>query len=553
MSDYVSVYIKNGFDRMIKVEYNSRVNSLVQHIDQNEHFIAARVNNEITSLSFPLVVNSTIEFIDRADSLGMEVYRRSLSFLLSKVVNSLFPERRLLIGHSLGPGYYFDLTGDTQVTSDEIKKIEKVMHEEVQADKPISREKIRYTDALEFFQNNGQVDKYNLIAGLNMNKLTVYRCDDFFEVFEGPMATRTGMLKYFSLIPYEPGFILQFPRKSEPTRVAAFSEQRKIFGVYQEYKEWGKTVEVDNVGALNRRIIDNNIDDFIHVIENLQARKIHSIAEEIFKRKDQVRLITIAGPSSSGKTTFSKRLSITLRSLGLHPFAISLDNYFVDRDKTPLGPDGSPNYETIDALNLELLNHNLQSLLQGQTASLPVYDFLSGKSIHNHTEARIESDQIIIIEGIHGLNEQLTYTIPTEQKYKIYVSALIQMNIDDSNRIPTTDFRLIRRMVRDHKYRGHSALHTLQMWNSVRHGEETWIFPFQNEADGYFNSALEFELAVLKPFVEPLLQQIKPYDLEYAKAARLQRFLQYFLPIPGKHVPPTSILREFIGGSYFHY
>jgi len=427
------------------------------------------------------------------------------------------------------------------------------MLKEIEKDKPIIRDKIGYEEAIQYFKNSKREDKVKLLESLNMSKLSIYKCDDFFEVFDGPLAPRTGLLNVFDIIYYPPGFILQFPKRAQPNKVTQFTEQRKIFEIYREAKNRGKILKVDNVGSLNEIIRNNEIDNFIQIAEELQTREIIKISDTITSLKHRVRLITIAGPSSSGKTTFSKKLSLMLETNGIKPFTISIDNYFVDRENTPKDEQGKPDYESIDALNIELLNKHLIKLMKGEKVRLATYDFITGKSSLSKNEVQLKDNQMIIIEGIHCLNDNLTPFIPKEEKFKIYVSALTQMNIDDNNRIPTTDNRLLRRIVRDYKYRGHSAKKTLQMWPSVRNGEEKYIFPFQNDADGYFNSSLDYELAVLKPYVEPILMQIKPYDEEYAEAIRLLKFLNYFLSVPSKNVPSTSILREFIGGSFFDY
>lgn len=552
MGHKIKVTIVNLDNKEVWVDDGVPVSELLSYFDNKDDFIAAKVNNEVTSLSYKIHVTSRVEFITISDSLGMEVYRRTLSFLLEKVVKKLFPERRLKIGHSLGPGYYFDLFG-APLLKKEVEQIERELKREVELNLPITREKISYEDALLYCKTNGRLDKYELIESLNMPKFSIYRCEDFFQIIDLPLANKTGILKTFKLIYYPPGFILQFPKRSSPSQVAPFTEQRRIFEVYQEYKKWGEILKISNVGGLNKIINNNQIRDFILVAEALHSSKINHIANEIYLKKDRIKLISIAGPSSSGKTTFSKRLMIELKMLGLNPLVISVDNYFVDREKTPKGEDGKPDYETIQAINIEELNKDLDSLLSGKSVKKRIYDFYSGKSLMSEETLTLGEDEIIILEGIHCLNEVLTYIIPRDKKFKIYVSVLTQMNLDDNNRIPTTDNRVIRRMIRDHKYRGHSALKTFQMWPSVREGEERYIFPFQNEADAYFNSALDYELALLKPFAEPLLLQIKPYHAEYAEASRLLRFLSYFIPIQSKDVPANSIIREFIGGSSFTY
>lgn len=552
MKKILKIILKNGYDEQHDLPDGASIEELLKNISGKNKFIAAKVNNEITSLSYKVNVNSTVEFLTKEDPFGMEVYRRSLSFLLEKIVNKIFPERKLVICHSLGPGYYFNIDG-ADLTKEEVELIEKEMINTVKQDLPITREKLSYDDALEHFKKSGRTDKHLLISALNTSKLTIYVCEDFFEVFDLPLANRTGILNVFKLIYYPPGLILQFPKRSNPDKVAPFIEQRRIFNVYQEYRKWGKILKVDNAGGFNEIVAKNEIKNFIQVSEALHSSKISSLANEIYLNKDRVRIVAIAGPSSSGKTTFSKRLSIQLQALGLKPVTISVDNYFIDRDKTPLGEDGRPNYEILEAINIEIFNRHLDSLLKGEEINLLNYNFFTGKSSISGQKLKINKNDIIIIEGIHCLNEKLTYIIPKENKFKIYISVLTQMNIDNNNRIPTTDSRLIRRMVRDNKYRGHSALTTLKMWRSVREGEEKYIFPFQNDADGYFNSALDYETALLKSYAEPLLLQIKPYHEEYSEASRLLKFLSYFLNIHANDILGNSIIREFIGGSTFDY
>ncbi len=552
MAKKIEILLKNGLNRRYEIDYSIKVGELSKYLDNKEEYIAAKINNEIVSLSYSIKVNSEIEFLTMNDNFGMEIYRRSLCFLLAKVADETYKDKRLIIEHSLGPGYYFEFE-NCEINKDDVKKLEDKMKDFVEKKIPIERERISYIELLKYFEENKKTDKFKLLNGINNSKLSIYRCEDFFELFDGPMVSNTDSLKIFSLIYYPPGFILQFPKRSNVKVVAPFKEQRRIFEVYKESKEQGKVWNVDNVGSLNELVLNKRIDNFIQVCEAWQSRKIGRLADGIFSQREKCKLVSIAGPSSSGKTTFSKRLSIELMSLGLKPFTISLDNYFVDRDKNPLGKDGKPDYETIDALNLDMFNEHLNMLFAGKKVKLPIYNFFTGKSSFSNEETKINDGEIIVIEGIHCLNERLTYTVKKENKFKIYISPLTQMNIDDNNRIPTTDNRILRRMVRDYKYRGHSAKKTFQMWRSVREGEEKYIFPFQNDADGYFNSALDYELLILKPYAEPLLQQIKPYDEEYNEALRLLRFLNYFLTVSPKNVPPTSILREFIGGSFFDY
>lgn len=550
MDSITEVTIEN-YGIKTSIPSGTKIFTLIKDEDKGK-FIAARVNNRTTSLSYSLKVRSSVKFIKSDTKEGMEVYRRSLSFLLSKAISELFPEKKLLIMHSLGPGYYYELE-NYMITDEELGKIREYLISEIDSNKEINRGKMSYSEAVEVLSRGNASDKAILLKTLNTHIVTYYRCDNFFEMIDSPLAPSTGLLKVFSIIKYGKGFILQFPKRSNLSIPAEFIEQKKIFEVYSRHKELGKALKADNVGALNMIIKEKTIKDFIQVDEALQEGQIIKLADDVLQRSDKIKLITIAGPSSSGKTTFSKRLELQLKANGLKPKTISVDNYFVDREKTPLDSDGKYDYESIMALNLDLFNTHLHDLLNGKEINPAKYDFLTGKSSISDERIKLNENEIIIIEGIHCLNEKLTYTVDRNCKYKIYISALTQMNIDNVNRIPTTDNRVIRRLVRDYRYRGHSALHTLQMWPSVRRGEENNIFPYQNDADGYFNSALNYELAVLKSYAEPILMQITPLEKEYDEARRLLQFLSYFLSIPADYVPPTSILREFIGGSFFSY
>ncbi|HBD96266.1 MAG: hypothetical protein A2015_08145 [Spirochaetes bacterium GWF1_31_7] len=550
MDTNITITIKN-YNKTVVIPSGTKIFNLLKPEDEGA-FITARVNNAITSLSYSLKVKSIVEFITSDSHEGMEVYRRSLSFLLAKSTSVLYPKSNLVIRHSLGPGYYYELDNHI-VTDQDILDIKKQITGEIRANKPISRGKISHAEAVEILKKNNAHDKIKLIETLNNPVLVYYKCDDYFEILDAPLASSTGILTVFELIKYENGFILQFPKRSNMTIPAPFTEQRKIFEVYQKYKELGKALNADNVGSLNKIISTKHIKDFIQVEEALQEGQIIKLATDILNKSDKIKIITIAGPSSSGKTTFSKRLELQLKAHGLKPKTISVDNYFVDRNKTPLDSDGKYDYESLDALNLNLFNEHIDVLLNGKEINPPRYDFISGLSVPSDNAMKLADNEIIIIEGIHCLNEKLTYSIARDNKYKVYISALTQMNIDNINRIPTTDNRVLRRLVRDYRYRGHSAIKTLQMWPSVRKGEERNIFPFQNDADGYFNSALDYELSILKSYAEPILLQVSPDDHEYGEARRLLRFLSYFLSVPADYVPPTSLLREFIGGSFFSY
>ena len=545
MNNTISVSY-NG--KTMTVERNTPVGTIMPNDDKT---IAALVNNEAVPLSYPLLTDCTAAPLTAASQLGMNVYRRSLVFLLAKVISELFPDRHLHIRHSLGPGYYFDLDGDT-LTQDDIDKIKTAMRQLVDADKPIERGYASYCDAIQQLSDTGRTDKIKLLLGLNPPRVTVYSCDNYIEIYEGPLAPRTGLLGIFDIILYKGGLIMQFPKKSDLSKPADFTPQDNIFAVHHKSILYSEKIGASTIGDLNEIIMKGQLDEFIQLSENLQQRNIIELADAVVNRPN-ARLITIAGPSSSGKTTFSKKLSLQLKTLGLTPVTISVDDYFIDRAKTPRGADGQPDYECLEALNIDALNQNLLDLINGRQTHLLHYDFMTGLSSVRSEAVQLRSDEILVIEGIHCLNDALTPAISADKKFKIYISALTPINIDNNNRLSTTDNRLLRRMIRDNKYRGHSAKTTLSMWPNVRAGEEKHIFPYQNTADGYFNSALNYEMAILKPYAEPLLRQIKPSDAEYAEAIRLLRLLSYFLASDDDAVPTNSLIREFIGGSFFQY
>ena len=418
---------------------------------------------------------------------------------------------------------------------------------------PIERRKAVYADAVKLFEEHNLQDKANLLKFRNPAKVVVYSCEGYTDLAHGPLAHTSGAITHVDLIHVSPGFVIQFPDRSIPPRIPALRPQPLLFQVFQEHKKWGRILNVNTVGRLNEMIAKKESPDFIRIAEALHEKKIAKIADKVKEERARIKFITIAGPSSSGKTTFAKRLSVQLRVNGLNPVAISVDNYFVDRDKTPRDENGDFDFEHIEAIDLELFNQHLSDLVAGQQVNLPRFNFEKGLKEFPGDFMQLEGDQVIILEGIHCLNPRLTASIAPENKFKIYISALTQLNLDSHNRVSTTDNRLVRRLVRDNQFRGHSALTTMKMWPSVRRGEKSWIFPFQQEADIAFNSALDYELAVLKPFAEPLLAEVKPAHPQYAEARRLQDFLGSFLGIPHDLVPPTSILREFIGKSSFRY
>ena len=534
----------------IEIVKGTQILDLIQN-DEKENYICAKVNHQILPLRFSIETNADIHFLTPKSNEGMEVYRSTLSFLLEKAAQKLFPTLTLTIMHSLGAGYYYEFENYTP-TSKEIASLESAIRQDITANKIIEREKVSYHDAITLLKEQNKTGQLLLLTTRAVPTVNCYQCDNFTGILQSPLAANAGQVPVFTLIPYENGFILQFPSRFDLSQPKPFVEQKEIFKVYREYKNLDKLFHVDTIGALNQLVINKKINDLILVEEALQESRIMKLAEDIASRKD-VRLVAIAGPSSSGKTTFSKRLELQLRALGLTPRTISVDDYFVDRAKTPLNEDGSLDFECIEAVDLELFNQHISALLNGQKTKLARFDFITGKSSLTKEEYSLSPGEIIVIEGIHCLNEKMTYMIERKNKYKIYISALTHINIDQANRIPTTDNRVIRRLVRDYNYRGHSAERTLEMWPAVRQGEENNIFPYQNDADGYFNSALIYELGILKTYAEPILRQVNPDSPYYGEASRLLDFLSYFLNIPSDKIPPTSIVREFIGGSSLHY
>ena len=515
---------------------------------------AVKVNNEIIPLSSRLEVNAHIEpvFLESPD--GVVVYRCSLAFLLAVAARDLFPERSLYIGHSLGHGYYYTFHEGKKAEKAEIDNLSKKMRALVDENLPITCRYMAYAEAMEIFRTNHQDDTALLLEERSESKVMVNECAGFIDIYIYPLVNRTGLLDAFELMPYKDGFILRFPATGAGNQIEPFEDSPKIFSVYSEYKKWGRIMGVNSVGRLNRLVSERRILEYIRIAEAFHEKKISEIANQIYEKRDTVRAVLIAGPSSSGKTTSAKRLSIALKVMGIEPIAIGLDNYYVNSDRTPMDEKGEPDYECLEALDVPYLNQQLLSLLDGEEVTLPVFDFKigrrreeGGKKIH------LDRRAVLIIEGIHGLNDALTPQINKETKFTIYVSALTQLNLDDHNRIPTSDNRLLRRIVRDYQFRAAAAERTFQMWPSVHRGERKHIFPFQNTADAVFNSALDYELAVLKVYAEPLLRSVKPDMKEYSEAVRLLSFLENFTPILPHYVPGTSILREFIGESDFKY
>lgn len=517
-----------------------------------EAIIAAKVDYDIKELTYELQSDCNVRFIDLTEEDGMRIYRRSLYFIFMKAANDLFPERRVIISHAVSKGLFCELRGDKTLEPEDVERIEKRMHEIVDEAIPFLKRELPLSEAEALFESTGRMDRYHTIEHRNKELVTIYDCGGMDDYFYGYMAPDTGYIKVFGLKYYEGGLIIQFPDKSSPRTLPEFAEQKKLFSIYLEFKKWGRILEVENVGALNGLVKEGRATDIIRISEALHEKKIASIADMISNSSHRKRIVLISGPSSSGKTTFAQRLSIQLRVNGLKPVTISLDDYFVNREETPRDENGDYDYEALEAIDISLFNRQLNELIDGREVELPIFNFTTGTREPVGKKLKIDEDSVLVIEGIHGLNEKLTAEIPRENKFKIYVSALTSMNIDDHNRIPTTDNRIIRRIVRDHQFRGSNALSTIKRWPSVRRGEERNIFPFQESADVMFNSAMMYELGVLKTYAEPLLREIECNTEEYSEAKRLLEFLSYFLPIDSKDVPANSIIREFIGGSCFY-
>lgn len=514
--------------------------------------VAAIINGEIRELFRPLNRDSEVIPIDRIHRIGYSIYARSLSYLFILATRELYPESSVIIDHSINDEMYGEIEYKRPITEEDIKKIKGRMIEIIDEDSQIEKVKVKKEKAIELFRSYNAYDKLSLIKNAkDYQDVYLYKCRGYYDYFYGPMIPSMGYLTNFDLMFLNPGFLLLLPDKKEFNKINEFKEMPKLRSVYKETKKWAQILDVSNLGDINDTIDAGNIKDTILIGEALHEKKISQIADTILENKDEIKLILIAGPSSAGKTTFSKRLSIQLRVLGLEPYAIEADDYFLDRVNTPLKEDGELDFESIKAMDVELLNEHLTKLLNGEEIETINYNFLTGSRELTKKNYKMNENSILIVEGIHALNEEMTHSISNEHKYKIYVSALTQLNIDNHNSIFVSDVRTIRRLIRDFRTRGRTAEETLLTWPSVRAGEEENIFPFQEEADIMFNSTIIYEMNVLKKHVEPILREIPENSLAYIEANRILKLLRFFKSIDESCIPPNSIIREFIGGSCF--
>ncbi len=528
--------------------------ALKLNIKLKNKILGAHVNNKTLGLGYQVFQPKTIDFFDISHPDGMRMYIRSLIFLLYKAVDELHPGLRLKVSHSVSKGIYCELIGrDEPLTIEEILKIGACMQNTIDSNHPFVREEIETSKAISIFEELRQTDKTRLLQQRGKMYTTIYRMNHHIGMLYGPLVPSTGCLKVFDLNKYYKGMLLQIPQPNNPDQVEELVIQNQMFSIFQEFSHWTRLLNITRLADLNEVIVRNQASMLIQVSEALHEKKIAHIADMIAEKRDKLKIAMIAGPSSSGKTTFGKRLAVQLLVAGIVPQNLSLDNYFVDREHTPLDENGEYDFEALEALDIEKFNHDLVELLAGKEVEIPKFSFETGQRYYDGEKLKLGTNHILIIEGIHGLNPYLTHQIPSENKFNIYVSALAGINFDDHTRINTTDNRLIRRIVRDYRYRKYSAFDTLSRWASVRRGEDRHIFPFQEQADVMFNSALLYELAVLKTFAEPILLEVAPNCEEYAQAQRLLNFLSYFKPLSPESIPPTSIMREFLGGSSFSY
>jgi uridine kinase len=553
MKQVIQIRCKNN-KKSQKVEIGSTLFDIFSAFDlkMTHGPVSARVNNKVEGMHYRVYNSKDVEFLDMTSSSGSRAYTRTLFFVLCKAVQDIYPATDVVIDIPVSNGFYVDIRLGRPVVDEDVNIIRRRMQEIIDARMPIRRFTVPTEEAVALFQEKGDVEKVKLLKTSGSIYTTYYKIGDYVDYYYGTLLTNTSQLYLFGLEKYYDGMLLRIPSLKNPDVLGEMTRQDKMFEIFKEHHRWQSILGIRTVGDFNQAIDANHATDIINISEALQEKKIAKIAEEIASRKG-VKLVLLAGPSSSGKTTSCKRLSIQLAVNGLKPLQISLDDYFVDREKTPKDASGEYDYESIYALDLDLINEQFNALFRGEEVELPKYDFQSGKSKKSGNKLKMNDNNVLVVEGIHALNPELTAHIPQEQIFRVYASALTTILLDNHNYIPTTDNRLLRRIIRDNKYRGVSAQETIHRWPSVRAGENKWIFPFQENADAMLNTAMLYELAVIKTQAEPLLQQVPENCEEYAEAYRLLKFLKYFKGIPYNNLPPTSLLREFLGGSSFHY
>jgi uridine kinase len=516
--------------------------------------VAAYFNNELYSLNSSIEVNGAVRPVYLDSTVGIRLYRRTLCFVLEMAARELFPAHRLFLSHSLGHSYYYHLLGNRCFSEEDLNLIKKRMKTLINEDHPINPDILSWKEARDYFDKMNQHDTVLLLKSSNSSKVKINRAEKYMALRHEVLLPSTGYLKNFDIMPYSDGFLLRYPPSKTPGKLSSFKDEPLLFSIYSEYKAWGKILNADTVGKMNCMVSDKKQSEhFITVCESLHNKKIAKIADSILERKGDVKVVLIAGPSSSGKTTFTKKLCIQLQVVGFNPVMVSLDDYYLSSDMVPKDEYGKPDLEALGALDISLLNENLLQLFRGEETEFPVFDFKKGGRQEQGRMLKMDDRSLLVMEGIHGLNKDLTPSISSSAIFKVYISALTQLNLDDHTRIATTDNRLIRRMVRDHQFRNYDAEKTISIWPSVRRGEEKNIFPNQDRADAAFNSALDYELAVLRMYAEPLLKSISPDREAYAESQRLLNFINNFSPLPSNMVPTDSILREFIGDSSFKY
>ena len=553
MKQKIQIRCKNN-KKSQKVEIGSTLFDVFSSFDlkMTHGPVSARVNNKVEGMHYRVYNSKDVEFLDMTSASGSRAYTRTLFFVLCKAVQDIYPNTDVVIDIPVSNGFYVDIRLGRSVVDEDVNILRRRMQEIIDSKMPIRRFTVPTEEAIALFQEKGDVEKVKLLRTSGSIYTTYYKIGEYVDYYYGTLLTNTSQLYLFGLEKYYDGMLLRIPSVSNPDELGEMTRQDKMFDIFKEHHRWQEILGIRTVGDFNQAIDAGHATDIINISEALQEKKLAKIAEEIASRKG-VKLVLLAGPSSSGKTTSCKRLSIQLAVNGLKPLQISLDDYFVDRDKTPKDENGDFDFESIYALNLDLLNEQFNALFRGEEVELPKYDFPSGKSVKSGKKLKLEPNNVLVVEGIHALNPELTAHVPEEQIFRVYASALTTILLDNHNYIPTTDNRLLRRIIRDYKYRGVSAQETIHRWPSVRAGENKWIFPFQENADAMLNTAMLYELSVLKMQAEPLLQQVPENCEEFAEAYRLLKFLKYFKGIPYNNLPPTSLLREFLGGSSFHY